>query len=204
MRRGVPAVGAIAAVLLTGAALAQGRDENEARCKGVDPNLIIGGCTALIQSNREATENLAVVFTNRGGAYVLKGQYDRAIQDYDQAIKLNPKFAKAFANRGGAYFSKGQYDRAIQDYDQAIKLDPSYATAFNSRGFTYLKMKKFDLAVADFDAALKRDPKQSGPLYGRGLAKRMNGDAAGGNADIAAAKRLDPDVARAFERYGIR
>jgi hypothetical protein len=32
----------------------------------------------------------------------------------------------------------------------------------------------------------------------------MNGDAAGGNADIAAAKRLDPDVARAFERYGIR
>src|SRR5260370_8214037 len=128
MGGGVPAGVAIAAVLLTGAALAQGRDENEARCKGVDPNLIIGGCTALIQSNREATENLAVVFTNRGGAYVLKGQYDRAIQDYDQAIKLNPKFANAFTNRGGAYFSNGQYNRPIQDYDQPLNLTPTSPT----------------------------------------------------------------------------
>jgi len=94
--------------------------------------------------------------------------------------------------------------QALADCNESLRLGPGDAATLNSRGFAYLKMRKFDLAVADFDAALKRNPRQSGPLYGRGLAKRMNGDAAGGNADIAAAKRLDPDVARAFERYGIR
>src|SRR5260370_27380822 len=118
MGGGVPAGVAIAAVLLTGAALAQGRDENEARCKGVDPNLIIGGCTALIQSNREATENLAVAFTNRGGAYVVNGQYHRAIQDHDQAITLTPKFPNAFSNRGGACFFNRQLARPHHDYTQ--------------------------------------------------------------------------------------
>ena len=52
-------------------------------------------------------------------------QHDRAIQDFDQAIKLNPNYAIAFYNRGNAYRLKGQHDRAIQDLDQAIKLNPS-------------------------------------------------------------------------------
>ncbi len=93
---------------------------------------------------------------------------------------------------------------ALADCNESLRLGPGDAATLNSRGFTYLKMRKYDFAVADFDAALKRDPRQSGPLYGRGVAKRMNGDAAGANADIAAAKRLDPEVARVFERYGIR
>src|SRR5229473_1776696 len=122
MRSGAPAVIAIVAVLLAGAARAQSRGENEARCKGGDPNLAIGGCTALIQANRETPENLAGIFASRGGAYVLTGQYERAIEDYDRAVKLNPNYATAFDNRGVAYDAKRQYDRAIRDQDQAIKL----------------------------------------------------------------------------------
>ena len=63
-------------------------------------------------------------------AYDEKGQYDRAIQDFDQANKLNPNNTNAINARGKAYNAKGQHDRAIQDYDQAIKLDPNYAPAF--------------------------------------------------------------------------
>ena len=43
--------------------------------------------------------------------------YDRAIQNYDQAIKLNPNYAKTFNNRGGAYVDKRQYERALADYE---------------------------------------------------------------------------------------
>ncbi len=83
-----------------------------------------------------------------------KGQHDRAIEDYDQAIKLNPKLAIAFFNRGAAYSDKGQHDRAIQDYDQAIKLDPSDADNFYERSLA--KAKKGDTAGADADLAAAR------------------------------------------------
>src|SRR2546429_5742743 len=99
--------------------------ESQARswCAGPDtaitPDLRISGCTTLIQSGRETQSILAVAFCNRGNAYQdYKGDYDRAIQDYDQAIRLKPDYPTAFNNRGDAYHAKGDYDRAIQDYDQ--------------------------------------------------------------------------------------
>src|SRR5580693_1748094 len=88
----------------SGAATAQTADQQ--RCSAPDPDLSISGCTAMIQSGRETPENLAVAFYNRGTAYANKGQADRAIEDYDQAIRLNPNFAEAFNNRGAAYAGK--------------------------------------------------------------------------------------------------
>ena len=60
-----------------------------------------------------------------------------------------------------------------------------------------------DDAVADYDEALKLNPKQAGSLYGRGLAKLKKGDAGGGEADIAAAKAIQADIAEEFARYGV-
>ena len=53
-----------------------------------------------------------------------KGQYERAIADFDQAIKLNPKFASAYSNRGFSYEHKGEKKRAMADYRKAIELHP--------------------------------------------------------------------------------
>jgi tetratricopeptide (TPR) repeat protein len=62
------------------------------------------------------------ILTLTSTCYALKGQNDSAIQDLDQAIRLNPNDADAFYNRGNAYARKSQFDRAIQDFDQAIRL----------------------------------------------------------------------------------
>ena len=131
--------GAIALMAVTGcggpAAAQQSQDVTACVNKEkASPDIQIGGCTAAIQSGQWKSEDLAWAFKNRGIAYDNKGQYDRAIQDYDQAIKLNPSNAIAFSARGVAYGNKGQYDRAIQDHDQAIKLNPNYADAFYNRG----------------------------------------------------------------------
>lgn len=76
---------------------------------------------------------LAVAHNNRGNAYTTKGDYDRAIPDFDESIKLNPAYAKKpFNNRGVAYSRKGEYDLAI-NLDEAIKLDPNYGGAFANR-----------------------------------------------------------------------
>ncbi len=48
----------------------------------------------------------------------------RAIQDFDEAIRLNPNHAKAFQNRGNAYKAKGDSERAMEDYNTAVRLNP--------------------------------------------------------------------------------
>ncbi len=105
-------------------------------CTGKDivpPDQVIGGCTALIQSGKFTGKNLAAAFTNRGIAYANKDQTDRAIQDHDQAIKLDPNDARALNIRGNAYLSNGQADRAIQDHDQAIRLNLNNVLVIDSR-----------------------------------------------------------------------
>jgi tetratricopeptide (TPR) repeat protein len=127
---------------------------NQQQCPASNPDLSISGCTALILWGRETPGNLAEAFHNRGLAYLLKDQYDRAIEDFDHAVGLNPNDAWAFVVRGNAYFGKGvtacrpaslppcalaiaQYDLAIEDFDQAIRLNPndaSAAAAYGQRG----------------------------------------------------------------------
>ena len=80
----------------------------------------------------------------------LKGNYDQAITDYTQAIKLKPDDTEAYYNRGNAYDSKGNHDQAITDYTQAIKLKPDLAEAYYNRGITYKAKKDKLRAIADF------------------------------------------------------
>jgi tetratricopeptide (TPR) repeat protein len=116
----------------SGAVSAQTLDQQG--CPAPDPDLSISRCTAMIQSGHETQQNLARAFSSRGLAYARKGQYDRAIEDLDQAIRFDPNGAFAFRNRGTSYARKGQYDRAIEDLDQAIRLNPNDAVASSHRG----------------------------------------------------------------------
>ena len=65
------------------------------------------------------------------------GVYDKAIADYNDAIKLDPKNILAFIGRGDAYTNKGDYDRALANYNEAIRLDPKSALAVSDRGVAY-------------------------------------------------------------------
>ncbi|MBI3704001.1 MAG: tetratricopeptide repeat protein [Rhizobiales bacterium] len=125
---------AVSIIGIGGSAMAQ-RDITD-NCKGnpgVDWDIQIGACTAAIQSGRWRGKNLDWAFINRGMVYSAKGEYDRAITDYNQAIKLNPSSSKAYNNRANAYYRKGEYARAIPDYDRALKIDPNFTTARNNR-----------------------------------------------------------------------
>ena len=95
----------------------------------------------------------AVVFHNRGLARRNLKEYDKAIQDYDEAIRLDPKNALAFNNRGAVRRDLKEYDKAIQDYDEAIRLDPKYVGAFFYRG-TSLLSSRGPKASADFQTTL--------------------------------------------------
>ncbi|HZL60413.1 MAG TPA: tetratricopeptide repeat protein [Stellaceae bacterium] len=115
-------------------AWAQTLHENAVRCEGSDPNLRIGGCTALIQSGQVTNEVMADAYYNRCAAYIDKGLYDKAVADCTRAIALKPDFAVAYDNRGAAYEKKGLRDKAIADYRAALKLDPTDRYALKRLG----------------------------------------------------------------------
>ncbi|MGL5059475.1 MAG: tetratricopeptide repeat protein, partial [Microcoleus sp.] len=139
-------------------------------------NTIAQLTTALSEAkpNKTALDPAAIYFY-RGTAYSRKGEYERAIADYNQAIQLNPKLAEAFYNRGTAYSNKGEYDRAIADYDRAIQLNPKYAKAFNNRGTAYSNKGEYDRAIADYDRAIQLNPKLAEAFNNRGIAYKNKG-----------------------------
>ena len=117
------------------------------------PDIKIVACTRNIKSGRFIGQNLAIAFTNRGLAYKKKGQWEKAIADFSEAINLKPDFVFAFNNRGNAYYGKGLFDRAIKDYDKAIHLKPDDAKIFADRGLAYEKKGDKSQAVLDFKKA---------------------------------------------------
>ena len=127
-----------AAVLMTiaglaGVASAQSRQETE-WCGGRDsasPNgkaswdQVIRGCTAEIQSGKHKGAVLAAAIYNRGGGYLRKGDYERAIQDYDQALRLTPMDADILYNRGLAKVRKGDKVGGEADKAAARRINPN-------------------------------------------------------------------------------
>jgi tetratricopeptide (TPR) repeat protein len=118
----------------------------------------------------------AAAFMESGRAAFAKGDYDRAIADYTQAIRLNPNSTTIYNNRGNAYSNKGDYDHAIADYTQAIRLDPNSATAYNNRGTAYSEGGDYDQAIADFEVALRINPNDDVARYNLERARRMRGN----------------------------
>ena len=184
---------------------AQSLDEAWKRCENNDPDISIRGCTAVIEHKDETDARRAIAYAHRGGAWGTKREYDRAIESFDQAIRLAPSFAGGYVGRALTYEFKGQFDRAIEDYNQAIRLDPTDDSLVGERARAYLRAGRFDPAIADYDAVLRRNPRDPFALYGRGLAHRHKGDAARAAADIAAAKAISRDIAEDMERhFGLR
>ena len=68
---------------------------------------------------------------NRGSAWVEKKEFDKAINDYNEAIRLDPTLALARFVRGDVWSAKKEYDKAIDDYTEAVRLDPKYALAYS-------------------------------------------------------------------------
>src|SRR5260370_13509566 len=93
--------------------------DDVARCDRSAVNVDVAACTRAINSGagRPSTN-----YNNRGAAYREKGDPDRAIADFTEAIRLKPNYSHAYDNRGVAYPDKGDPNRAIADLTEAIRL----------------------------------------------------------------------------------
>lgn len=139
-------------VLLASPAGAQSRNQNWAWCEGGDPDLSIKGCTALIQSVAETRNNLAVAHSNRGITYSDMGEFDRAIADYEQALKLNPELAVALNSLAWDLATMPAADRrdgprAVQFAERALALNSREPGFLDSAAAAYAETGRFADAV---------------------------------------------------------
>jgi tetratricopeptide (TPR) repeat protein len=91
-----------------------------------------------------------------------KKEYDKAIADYTDAIRVDPGNAAALNGRGDAWANKKEYAKAIADYAEAIKLDPKDARSHYNRGTARTTTQDYDKAIADFTEAIRLNPEDAG------------------------------------------
>ncbi len=117
------------------------------------------------QKPSESTRTLSEVYHNRGLVYGDKGEYDRAIEDYNKAIELDPKYWESYMNLGFIYLKKGEYARALENYNKTVEINPD-SLSYNNRGFVYFDTKEYESALKDFEKAATLNPKNMDTLLG--------------------------------------
>jgi tetratricopeptide (TPR) repeat protein len=136
----------------------------------------------------------AVYYDKRVAAYVLAGDYEQAVADLSEAIRLDPPSARRrYEERGDLYFERiGDCERAIQDYTEVIRRDPRHPHAYNVRGWCYHLTRQHERAVADATEAIGLDGRKAGYYHTRGEAWRALREYDKAIADFTQALVLDP------------
>jgi len=100
-------------------------------------------------------DKASLAYTNLGSAYQKMGQLDRAMENYDKAITLDPNDYLAYTNRGVILDKMGESDRALESYGKAVISNPGDYKAYFNRGLLYDKMGRIAEAIEDFEMALR-------------------------------------------------
>ena len=143
-----------------------------------------------------------------GAASAKQGDYEKAIEQYDEAIRLYPKLVEAYCNRGGAkaeFYELAEFNKlkeAIADCDKAIRMDPHLAGAYYNRGIAKLKLNIPEEAIEDFDEAIRLKPYYADAYHYRGVAKVADNRLEEAIEDFDEAIRLSPDYAGTYRNRG--
>lgn len=119
-------------------------------------------------------------YLSRGAAYVARREFNEALADYNEAIRLDSDFAPSYNNRGVVHSATEEYDSALGDFNRALDMDSNYVPAYINRGIVSAIQGEWDNAQADFEMAIdvagldnivtelrdpNRDPNLARPSY---------------------------------------
>src|SRR5216110_2820640 len=103
-------------------------------------------------------DELSAVYQQRGYADATNQQFQDAINDYGEAIKLTPQDVRVYEQRAAVEMKLQDYDKALADYSELIKLKPNEARYLNYRAYIYELKNDLQNSLADTENILKLDP----------------------------------------------
>jgi tetratricopeptide (TPR) repeat protein len=159
------------------------------------PPIATGSQTATRQRSAED-------YISLGGAKAQRKDYQGAIADYNQALKLSPNNPDAYFRRSNAYFSVGNLQSATEDLNKVVQLNPKNGFAYAMRCAIRLTQKDIPGAVADGEEAVRFAPNLGFAYLARGSARAFLPDYQGAIADINKFIEQEPSFAHAYAVRG--
>ncbi|KPK97248.1 MAG: hypothetical protein AMJ95_10125 [Omnitrophica WOR_2 bacterium SM23_72] len=142
-------------------------------------------------------------YIQRGNAYFAKGDFERAISDYNKLLEIDSNPFDAYSNRGLAYQNKGDFDRAIFEYNKALEISQGDAAIYTNRGNVYLSKRDLNRAIFDYNKALEINPDFTEAYYNRGIAYQSKGDFDQAIFDYNRAIEINPYHAKSYNNRGL-
>jgi tetratricopeptide (TPR) repeat protein len=138
----------------------------------------------------------------KANAHFNKQEYKQAIEDYNQAIKINPNLAIAYCNIGSVHNLQNNYQKAIDYFNKALQATGDWgngelALCYSKRGLAYFELKKYEQALADYNQAISLYPNLAAAYYGRGKFYHYFKKYEQALADYNQAFSLNPNLAAA-------
>ena len=138
-----------------------------------------------------------------GNALLRKGNADAAIAHYQQALQINPNYARAYNNLGITLLQKGKVDEAITHYQQALKIEPDYTQAHENLGNALFQKGRVDEAITHYQRALQIYPDYEEAHYNLGNALFQKGRVDEAISQYQEALQINPDSAQGHFTLGI-
>jgi protein O-mannosyl-transferase len=148
------------------------------------------------------TENNYLAHYNLGVALDDKGQTDKAIGHYQEALRLKPAYADIYYNLGLAFGKKGQLDEAISQLQEAIRLNPDHFQAHNNLGVAFGMKGQTDKAIHQYQEAIRLNPDCADAHYNLGVILGRNGRLDEAISQFVETIRLSPDHFQAHNNLG--
>ncbi len=149
------------------------------------------------------TSNNAIAHTDLGLALAGRGHFDKAIEQYHQALDINPDNIRALNDLGLALVSRGQVTEAIAHYRRALEIKPDYMQAHSDLGIALIRCGQVDKAIDHFRTALEIEPDCVDAHYNLGLALAGRGQVDEAIDHFRKAVALKPDFAEAHNDLGL-
>jgi tetratricopeptide (TPR) repeat protein len=163
-----------------------------------DKAILLADAFSYFDAQVQANPNDAFALAHRGRTWQEQREYEKALADLNEAIRLDPEHAAWYSSRATAYDRLGEYDRAIGDYDQALRRDATDAQTYNNRGLTLRAKKDNPQASNDFSQAIRLDSGWADPYFNRGNVYKAKKDFSAAIKDYNEAIRLDPAWTNAY------
>ena len=122
----------------------------------------------LARSTTELKES-AVNYFNIAYSFDEKGEYEKAIENYDIAIDLKPNYEDAWYNKGVNLGKLERHNEAIACYDKALDLNPNDEKAWHNKGVMLERLERHEEAIACYDKAIELKPNYEEAWYGKGV-----------------------------------